>query len=139
MKQKAQNTCFTSSGVFCGGTEAAFLFKPLVMTSYSFATRRAFMYSRLRSSCIFLAMIGLIDCGHSNNHDVPVKLTVINRNNQQATHNNTFAKKLLQSIYAFDHDWPSCIVKIDQLLCDGHSSDLHRVPRESTVAPQTQS
>ena len=85
-------TCLTSSGVFCGGTEAAFLFSPLVTTSYSFPTRLAFMYSRLRSSCIFLAMIGLIDCSHSNrpnNHTLVAQLRTsiqhITNSRQQVT------------------------------------------------------
>ena len=53
-------TCFASSGVFIGGTDGEFLFRPLVAASYSFATLLAFMYSLPLSSCIFFAINGLI-------------------------------------------------------------------------------
>ena len=36
-------TCVASSGVFVGGTDGRFLFRPLVTTSYSLETRLAFM------------------------------------------------------------------------------------------------
>ncbi|CAN7947998.1 unnamed protein product, partial [Ixodes hexagonus] len=64
-------TCLASSGVPCGGTEGEFLLRPRVTASYSLATRRAFIYSRLRSEIIFSAISRLIPCKQTKRSHPP--------------------------------------------------------------------